>query len=42
MDRDDLIRCIDAEAGGAVRVSVGLASNFADAHRFVTFAREFL
>ncbi len=42
MDRDDLMRCIDAEAGGAVRVSVGLASNFADTHRFVTFAREFL
>ncbi len=42
MNREDLIRCIDAEAGGAVRVSVGLASNFADTHRFVTFAREFL
>ena len=42
MNREDFIRCIDAEAGGAVRVSVGLASNFADTHRFVTFAREFL
>ena len=39
MDRDDLIRCVDAEAGGAVRASLGLASNFADAHRFVDFVR---
>ena len=42
MTRDDFIRCIDAESGGAVRVSFGLASNFDDAHRFVAFAREFL
>ncbi len=42
MTRDDLFRCIDAESGGAVRVSVGLASNFADCHAFVGFAREFL
>ena len=42
MTRDDLFRCIDAESGGAVRVSVGLASNFADCHAFVCFAREFL
>jgi selenocysteine lyase/cysteine desulfurase len=42
MDRDDLIRCIDADAGGAVRVSVGLASNFSDVYRFITFARGFL
>ena len=42
MDRDDLMRCIDAQSSGAVRISLGLASNFADAHTFVTFAREFL
>ncbi len=42
MTRDDFIRCIDAESGGAVRVSFGLASNFDDARRFVAFAREFL
>ncbi len=42
MTRDDFIRCIDAESGGAVRVSFGLASNFDDAHRFVAFARGFL
>ena len=38
MDRDDLIRCIDAESGGAVRVSFGLVSTFADAYAFVRFA----
>ena len=42
MTREDLFRCIDAESGGAVRVSVGLASNFADCHTFVAFARGFL
>ena len=31
MDREDLMRCINPESGGAVRVSFGLASNFADA-----------
>ena len=41
MDRDDLMRCIDAESGGAVRISFGLVSNFSDAHAFVTFARGF-
>ena len=42
MDREDLMRCIDAESTGAVRISLGLASNFADAHAFVTFARDLL
>ena len=42
MDRDDLMRCIDAESGGAVRISFGLVSNFSDAHAFVTFARGFV
>lgn len=41
MDRDDLVRCIDAESGGAVRISFGLASTFADAHAFVRFAAAF-
>ena len=41
MDRDDLIRCIDAESGGAVRVSFGLASTFADARAFAHFAASF-
>ena len=41
MTRDDFMRCIDAESGGAVRVSFGLASTFADAHAFARLATEF-
>ncbi len=39
---DDFRRCIDAKSTGAVRVSVGLATTFADVYRFVQFARGFL
>jgi selenocysteine lyase/cysteine desulfurase len=39
MTYEDLRRCIDPKAAGAVRVSLGLASNFADVHAFVRFAR---
>ncbi len=39
---DDFRRCIDAKSTGAVRVSLGLASNFADVYRFVEFARGFI
>ena len=39
---DDYIRVVGMPTGGAVRVSLGLVSNFADVHRFVCFAREFL
>jgi selenocysteine lyase/cysteine desulfurase len=42
MTLDDLRRCIDPSAAGAVRVSFGLVSNFADALAFVEWAREFL
>jgi selenocysteine lyase/cysteine desulfurase len=42
MTHDDFRRCIDDKSTGAVRVSVGLASNFADVHRFIQFARRFL
>lgn len=42
MDRDDLMRCIDAESGGAVRISFGLVSNFSDAYSFLTFVRGFI
>ena len=42
MDREDLMRRIDADSGGAVRVSLGWVSNFADVHRFLEFAKEFL
>ncbi len=42
MSYDDFRRCIDAESTGAVRVSLGLASNFDDVEAFVAFARGFL
>jgi len=37
----DFQHCIDPKATGAVRVSVGLVSNFADINAFVDFARFF-
>jgi selenocysteine lyase/cysteine desulfurase len=39
---EDLRLCVDPKAAGAVRVSLGLASNFADAHAFVAFASRFV
>ncbi len=38
---DDYIRLVGMPTGGAVRVSLGLATNFADVHRFMAFAAEF-
>jgi molybdenum cofactor sulfurtransferase len=38
---DDYRERIGMPTGGAVRVSLGLASNFADVHRFMRFATEF-
>lgn len=38
MEREDLMRCIDADSTGAVRVSLGWATNFADVYRFLDFA----
>jgi selenocysteine lyase/cysteine desulfurase len=38
---DDFRLCIDGKSTGAVRVSVGLASNLADVDAFIDFAREF-
>jgi selenocysteine lyase/cysteine desulfurase len=38
---DDYVRRIGMETGGAVRVSLGIATNFADMHRFMSFATEF-
>ena len=35
---DEFRLCIDNKASGAVRVSVGLASNFNDIEAFITFA----
>ena len=43
MTKDDFGRCLDGgESPGAVRVSFGLASTFADAHACVRFLRRFL
>jgi selenocysteine lyase/cysteine desulfurase len=35
---DDYIRLVGLPTGGAVRVSLGIATNFADVYRFMTFA----
>lgn len=42
MTREDLVGCLDPKSAGAVRISLGLASNFADAYAFVEFARSFV
>ena len=42
MTLDDYLDAIGLPSGGAVRASLGLASNFADIDRFAAFAREFL
>ncbi len=42
MTYDDFRLCIDGKSTGAVRISVGIVSNFADTHTFVEFARQFL
>jgi selenocysteine lyase/cysteine desulfurase len=39
---DEFRRCIDDKSTGAVRVSVGLATTFADVYACVAFARTFL
>lgn len=42
MTVDDFRRCIDGKSTGAVRISLGLASNFRDVYTFVEFARRFV
>jgi molybdenum cofactor sulfurtransferase len=42
MSLDDFRRCIDDKSTGAVRVSVGLVTTFADVYRFIEFARGFI
>jgi selenocysteine lyase/cysteine desulfurase len=42
MSLDDYVRALGLPSGGAVRVSVGLASNAADVERFLAFAGEFV
>jgi molybdenum cofactor sulfurtransferase len=39
---DDYVQAISLPSGGAVRASLGLASNLADIERFLTFARRFV
>lgn len=39
MTFDEFRVCIDGKSSGAVRISVGLASNFADIYRFIEFAK---
>jgi hypothetical protein len=38
---DDYIAQVGMPSGGAVRASLGLATNFADVHRFMRFAGRF-
>jgi molybdenum cofactor sulfurtransferase len=38
---DDYRERVGMPTGGAVRVSLGLATNFADVYRFMRFATEF-
>jgi molybdenum cofactor sulfurtransferase len=38
---DDYIKLVGMPTGGAVRVSLGLATNFADVYRFMHFATQF-
>ena len=42
MTYDDFRRCVDGKSSGGVRVSLGLASNFADVQALLEFARQFL
>jgi selenocysteine lyase/cysteine desulfurase len=38
---DDYLRLVGMPTGGAIRVSLGIATNFADVHRFVAFSAGF-
>jgi molybdenum cofactor sulfurtransferase len=42
MTLDDYVRAIGLPSGGAIRASLGLASNLADIERFTEFATEFV
>lgn len=42
MTFEEFITVMDGKASGAVRISLGIASNFADVYQFVRFARSFL
>ena len=40
--QEDFRHCVDSKGTGAVRISLGIVSNFEDVRRFVEFAGEFL
>jgi molybdenum cofactor sulfurtransferase len=42
MTLDDYVQAIGLPSGGAIRASLGVATNFADVYRFKTFAEEFI
>ena len=42
MSYDEFRNCVQGKGSGAVRVSLGIASNFADAEAFVAFAHGFV
>lgn len=42
MTLDDYVRAIGLPSGGAVRASLGLASNLHDVSRFAVFSHEFV
>ena len=42
MTLDDYVEAIGLPSGGAIRASLGLATNFADVYRFRRFAEEFI
>jgi hypothetical protein len=39
---DDFRHCIDGKSSGAVRISVGMVTNFNDVQRFLGFAEGLL
>jgi selenocysteine lyase/cysteine desulfurase len=39
---DDFRHCIDGKSSGAVRISVGMVTNFNDVQAFLSFARGLL
>jgi selenocysteine lyase/cysteine desulfurase len=41
MSLDEFRQCIDGKSTGAVRISLGLVSNFEDAARFLAFLSQF-
>jgi molybdenum cofactor sulfurtransferase len=38
LSKDDLLACVDRKSSGAIRVSIGLVTNFADVEAFLRFA----